>query len=252
MWAAIPRSMAPPEPPPPPKAVEPPPPPPAPVEKTPEPPAQREADIGVAPKPTKVKPHREPKEVFETAPPKVSKKTPPPKPEPKPKVPPKPEPKPEPKAEKKPAKPVDSKAQASKAGTSEAPSLSAAEREAQRKANLARMMSDLGSLGTSSNGTSGSSARSAGPSAAYAGRIMARIKPNIVFPDEVAGNPKATVEVRCGPDGRIISRKLITSSGVPSWDEAVLRAVDRTEVLPADESGRVPPVIQIDFRPKDL
>jgi len=125
--------------------------------------------------------------------------------------------------------------------------MTAAEREAQRQANLMRMMSELGSLGTS-----GQDAQSAGPSSNYAGRIKARIKPNIVFTDNVAGNPSALVEVRCAPDGRIISRKLLESSGLPAWDEAVLRAVDRTEVLPLDENGRVPSPLQIEFRPKDF
>ena len=68
----------------------------------------------------------------------------------------------------------------------------------------------------------------------------------------MAGNPSALVEVRCAPDGRIISRKLLESSGLPAWDEAVLRAVDRTEVLPLDENGRVPSPLQIEFRPKDF
>ena len=89
------------------------------------------------------------------------------------------------------------------------------------------------------------------PSASYAGRIQARIKPNITFTDEVQGNPKAEVEVRTSSDGTILGRKLLSSSGNRSWDEAVLRAIDRTATLPRDMDGRVPPVIVISFRPKD-
>jgi colicin import membrane protein len=69
--------------------------------------------------------------------------------------------------------------------------------------------------------------------------------------DTVAGNPRAEVEVRTSPDGTIISRKLTQSSGVKSWDEAVLKAIDKTEVLPRDTDGRVPSPITITFRPKD-
>jgi len=98
---------------------------------------------------------------------------------------------------------------------------------------------------------SGTAARTSGPSASYAGRIRARIKPNIVFPDDVAGNPTAIVEVRCAPDGTIVSRKLLKSSGAPGWDEAVLRAIDKTEVLPRDTDGRVPTPMQLEFRPRD-
>jgi colicin import membrane protein len=42
-------------------------------------------------------------------------------------------------------------------------------------------------------------------------------------------------------------RKLVTSSGATAWDETVLRAIDKTEVLPKDIDGRVPPTIIITF-----
>lgn len=93
---------------------------------------------------------------------------------------------------------------------------------------------------------------SAGPSANYGDRIRARIKPNIVFADAIAGNPLAEVIVRVAPDGTIVGRRLSKSSGVKAWDDAVLRAIDKTEVLPRDVDGRVVPEIAISFRPKDL
>ena len=85
----------------------------------------------------------------------------------------------------------------------------------------------------------------------YADRIRARIKPNIAFIDDVEGNPKAEVEVRVGSDGRILSRKLIQASGNKDWDEAVLKAIDKTGTLPRDTDGKVAPVMIISFRPKD-
>ena len=121
--------------------------------------------------------------------------------------------------------------------------------EAQREANLKRIAGMAGASGDA--GATGSAEKSAGPSAGYAGRIRARIKPNIVFADQVAGNPVASVEVRVAPDGSITSRKIVKSSGVPAWDEAVLRAIDRTEVLPKDTDGRVPPSFSIEFKPRD-
>ena len=72
-----------------------------------------------------------------------------------------------------------------------------------------------------------------------------------MFGDSVSGNPMATLEVRLSPDGTITARRLVKSSGVKSWDDAVLRAIDKTEILPRDTDGRVPPVIEIDFRPYD-
>jgi colicin import membrane protein len=97
----------------------------------------------------------------------------------------------------------------------------------------------------------GTAQRAAGPSPSYAGRIAARIKPNIVFTDTVSGNPAAEVQIRLAPDGTIVGRKLIASSGVKSWDEAVLRAIDKTEVLPRDTDGTVVPEFPVRFRPHD-
>jgi colicin import membrane protein len=118
-----------------------------------------------------------------------------------------------------------------------------------REDNLQRILSQAGTGAPSSTGTA---ARDAGPSASYAGRIIARVKPHILLTDDVPGNPEARVEVRCGPDGTIIGRQLVKSSGSKEWDDAVLRAVDRTGELPRDVDGRVPPSIVITFRPRDL
>jgi len=110
--------------------------------------------------------------------------------------------------------------------------------ERQREENLKRLAAQLpGSAPTPSPGTD---TRSAGPSASYAGRVRARIFPKIVFTDVVPGRAVAEVQVSVAPDGKITGRRLTRSSGVPAWDEAVLRAVDRTEELPLDE-GREPP-----------
>jgi colicin import membrane protein len=114
--------------------------------------------------------------------------------------------------------------------------------EQQRKEQLERMMAQAGTGGT------GTAARSSGPSSGYAGRIVAKVKPNIVYPDDTPGNPTAEVEVRAAADGTITGRRLVKSSGVKEWDEAVLRAIDRTDTLPKDVDGRVPSPITILFK----
>ena len=122
--------------------------------------------------------------------------------------------------------------------------------EAQRSENLKHMMAGLpGASGAPD--AKGTALRSSGPSGSYAGRISARIKPNIVFTEEIAGNPVADVEVRSAPNGTILSRKLIKSSGLKAWDDAVLKAIDKTEKLPPDTDGQVPASMIIGFRPKD-
>ncbi|MBL0420474.1 cell envelope integrity protein TolA [Ramlibacter sp. AW1] len=117
-----------------------------------------------------------------------------------------------------------------------------------REENLRRMQGLAGASGGPT--ATGTAMRSTGPSDSYAGRIRARVKPNIVFTDLVAGNPSTEVEVRMAPDGTITARRITKSSGVPSWDEAVLRALDRTQVLPRDLDGRVHSPLMMEFRPK--
>jgi len=121
-------------------------------------------------------------------------------------------------------------------------------RETIRRQQIERMR-NLAS-GTGSDDARGTAARSAGPSDSYAGRVRARVKPNIVFTDDIPGNPTAEIEVRMAPDGTITSKRVVKSSGVSSWDAAVLRALDRTEVLPRDIDGRVHSPLIIEFRPK--
>lgn len=120
--------------------------------------------------------------------------------------------------------------------------------EALRKENLARMQALAGATGGAT--ATGTALRSSGPSDSYAGRIRARVRPNIVFTDDIAGNPTAEVEVRMAPDGTITSTKVVKSSGVKSWDNAVLRALDKTETLPRDADGRVHTPLIIEFKPK--
>jgi colicin import membrane protein len=139
--------------------------------------------------------------------------------------------------------------QAQKTKLAEKARQDAAQQAAIRQANLRRMMSQAGS--SDDPAAVGTAARTSGPSASYAGRIKARIKPNIVLTGNVDGNPLATVEVRLAPDGTIVGRKLTKSSGQPVWDETVLRAIDKTEKLPQDTDGRVPASMSIDFRPQE-
>lgn len=124
-----------------------------------------------------------------------------------------------------------------------------AQLEAERQRNLERMMGQAGATGAPTS--TGTAPQSAGPSASYAGRLVASIRPNIVFTDLVPGNPRAEVELRALPDGTIVSARLRQSSGHPNWDTAVLRAIERTGRLPRDENGRVPSTLILGFRPQD-
>jgi colicin import membrane protein len=116
-----------------------------------------------------------------------------------------------------------------------------------REDQLKRMQGQAGATGGPT--ATGTAQRDAGPSASYAGRVIARVKPNIVLTENVPATLRAEVEVRAAPDGTILGKVLRKPSGNKDWDDAVLRAIDRTEVLPRDVDGRVPSPLLLIFTP---
>ena len=223
LWAAVPQQAAP-------RAVEPPPPPPQPVVRTPppapppravEPPDTRDADIAI--ERDKKRLEQEKKERLQKE--KEREKQ---------------------LAEQKKAEQDKLKKLAEDKRKAEA---EAKRIEDQRQANLRRIQGLAGATGGET--ATGTAQRSAGPSGSYGGKVAAKVKPNIVYPDAMSGNPRAEVEVRAAPDGTIVGKRLIQPSGNKAWDEAVLRALDKTETLPRDVDGRVPSSLVIGFRPND-
>lgn len=121
--------------------------------------------------------------------------------------------------------------------------------EAQRQENLRRIAGMAGATGGET--ATGNAQRSSGPSGSYGGKVAAKVRPNIVYPDAVSGNPRAEVEVRASPDGTIVNVRLTKSSGNPAWDDAVVRALHKTDTLPRDVDGRVPSSLTIGFSPRE-
>lgn len=99
--------------------------------------------------------------------------------------------------------------------------------------------------------TDGNVADVSGPSESYSGRIRARIKPNISYVGEIQGNPSTEVEVHCAPDGTILKVGVTKSSGNVDWDNSVMAAIKKTEILPRDVDGRVHSPLVILFRPRE-
>jgi colicin import membrane protein len=118
-----------------------------------------------------------------------------------------------------------------------------------RKDNIARMNAQLGATGAPD--AKGTALKSSGPSASYGGKVRAKVRPNVIFTEDIVGNPVAEVEVRTTLDGTITSQRLVKSSGNKAWDDAVITAIVRTGALPRDTDGRVPSPLIISFRPKD-
>ncbi|MEJ8809980.1 cell envelope integrity protein TolA [Variovorax ureilyticus] len=150
-------------------------------------------------------------------------------------------------AEQKRKQEAEAKQQAEAAKKKEAEAKQAAQAAADRAATLKRMQAMAGT------GGEGTAARSSGPSGSYGGLVAAKVRPNVVFPEAelVNGNPGAEFDVRLAPDGTIVGKPVLTkSSGLPGWDEAALRALQKTEQLPRDIDGTVPPRLIVTLRPK--
>lgn len=112
-----------------------------------------------------------------------------------------------------------------------------------RQENLRRITGMAGATGDAES--KGTAQKSSGGSTTYGAIVRAAIRPNIVFAQEVEGNPIAKVEVRMTLDGTIISQRLVQSSGNKAWDEAAINAIIRTRVMPKDVDGRIPDTILI-------
>ncbi|MDM0030975.1 cell envelope integrity protein TolA [Variovorax sp. J22P271] len=150
-------------------------------------------------------------------------------------------------AEQKRKQEAEAAKQAEAAKKKEAEAKQTAQAAADRAATLKRMQAMAGS------GGEGAAAKSSGPSGSYGGKVAAAVRPNVVFPDAdlVSGNPGAEFDVRLAPDGTIVGTPaLVKSSGLPNWDDAALRALQKTEKLPRDIDGTVPARLIVTLRPK--
>ncbi|MBU3607841.1 energy transducer TonB [Polynucleobacter nymphae] len=122
-----------------------------------------------------------------------------------------------------------------------------------RADQLARLRAAAGAEG-GSGGTVGSGVGGGGNAPpGWTDKVIKKVKPLIVFNAEsVSGNPAAVIQVSLAPDGAILNTSLVSSSGNPSWDRAVLLALSRAESLPKDDNGKIPQrEVKLTFKPKD-
>ena len=158
----------------------------------------------------------------------IEKKAPPPKPKPVPKA----EPKPVPKAE--PFKPrVD-------------------QTQKRFREELAREQASLERQHIKDQLARDSAAMQKRDYEAYAGRIKAKIRGNIVLLPDLKGNPEAIFDVVQLPTGEVLSVKLRKSSGHAGYDLAVERAVLKSSPLPRpDRPELFQRALELKFRPLD-
>ena len=95
-----------------------------------------------------------------------------------------------------------------------------------------------------SNTKSKSSSTTPSLSNAYQEKIKASVMSNV---SEQPNAGPVTVQIKSRPDGKILAKKLIRSSGDPDWDNAILQAIDKTEKLPTDIDGRTPTTMVVIF-----
>ena len=90
--------------------------------------------------------------------------------------------------------------------------------------------------------------------AGYQAAIAAKVKSNTVYAGDadLPGNPKAVFKVDQLPTGEILSVRLTKSSGVPQFDEAVERGINKSSPLPKKKDGTVERTIVVNFSMKDL
>ena len=121
--------------------------------------------------------------------------------------------------------------------------------KADREDQMRRIMGQAGASGGPE--ARGSAQQSSGPSSGYGSKVAARIRPNIRYTEEFPRSLRTEIEVRALSDGTITSRRVVDSSGNAAWDDAALKAIDRTGSLPRDVDGRVPSPIIVVVRPTD-
>lgn len=82
----------------------------------------------------------------------------------------------------------------------------------------------------------------------YPDKVRRRVRPNIVWSGETSGL-ESEISVRCSPSGTLLSATITRSSGNSSWDDAALRAVQRSDPMPLDVEGKTPASFKIVLRP---
>jgi len=79
-------------------------------------------------------------------------------------------------------------------------------------------------------------------------KIQAKIRPHVVVPPDIQGNPQAVYKVVLLPGGDVLSAILVKSSGVPAYDDSIERAIRKAEPLPVPSD----PVLSQKFRELEL
>lgn len=112
--------------------------------------------------------------------------------------------------------------------------------------NMKRLAGQAGNTGSGGTGDAAKSTGNNRGDPSYAARIAAKVRSNTVFnaADTSSNNPTVEYRIDLLPDGSLRgSIKKLKSSGVPAFDDAVEKAIEKSLPFPRDKSGDVPPSI---------
>lgn len=86
-------------------------------------------------------------------------------------------------------------------------------------------------------------------------QIGAKVRGNTRLPDNLQGNPEVRCLVKLLPTGEVLNVRVTKSSGNPAYDDAVVRAIEKSSPLPlpTDRAARAVFVPELSFvhRPKE-
>jgi colicin import membrane protein len=129
------------------------------------------------------------------------------------------------------------------------------EQAADRKRMQDQLARELaGAAPKSAAPTAGASAVAGDPTARaqWGDRIRAKIRPNVVLPSDLQGNPEAIFDVQLLPTGDVLAVKLKKSSGSRAYDDAVERAILKSSPLPLPEKREAFEArLELKFRPRE-
>jgi colicin import membrane protein len=88
--------------------------------------------------------------------------------------------------------------------------------------------------------------------ARWTDKIRAKIRGNIILPQDIPGNPEAIFDVTLLPTGEVLTVRKTKSSGHPGYDDSVERAIMKSSPLPQpDDRSLFQRQLQLKFHPQD-
>ncbi|WP_394779264.1 cell envelope integrity protein TolA [Undibacterium sp.] len=120
--------------------------------------------------------------------------------------------------------------------------------------NMRRLNGQAATTGSGGNGDAPRSTGNNRGDPSYAAKVIAKIRSNNNYSSSDSSSDNPTVEYRIDllPDGTLRGaiRKL-KSSGLPGFDEAVERAIDKSQPFPRNNSGVVPDSMIVVYKLKE-